>query len=77
LIVHYAIAFMADAGAGEKLKVFISYSRTDSEFAEALVVGLEFEGFEVTIDRHSIAAGEKWEERLGGLILGALDQLRV
>jgi hypothetical protein len=29
---------MADAGAGEKLKVFISYSRTDSAaFADELV----------------------------------------
>jgi peptidoglycan-associated lipoprotein len=62
---------MAEVGQGEKLKVFISYSRADSALAEELVVGLEFEGFEVTIDRHSIAAGEKWEERLGGLILGA------
>jgi hypothetical protein len=36
---------MADAGAGEKLKVFISYSRRDSAaFADELVVGLEDRG---------------------------------
>jgi hypothetical protein len=33
---------MADAGAGEKLKVFISYSRKDSaDFADELLAGLE------------------------------------
>jgi hypothetical protein len=62
---------MAEAGAGGKLRVFISYSRMDSALAEELVAGLEFAGFEITIDRHSIAAGEKWEQRLGSLILGA------
>src|SRR5262249_54671741 len=60
---------MADAGAGEKLKVFISYSRKDSaEFADELVAGLEYGGFAPFLDRHDIAAGEDWEARLGGLI---------
>jgi hypothetical protein len=60
---------MADAGAGEKLKVFISYSRKDSaEFADELVAGLELVGFAPFLDRHDIAAGEDWEGRLGGLI---------
>src|SRR6478736_3318332 len=37
---------MADSGAGEKLKVFISYSRRDSAaFADELVAGLELAGF--------------------------------
>jgi len=37
---------MADPVAGEKLKVFISYSRKDSaEFADELVAGLEYGGF--------------------------------
>ena len=36
----------AMADAGEKLKVFISYSRRDaSEFADELVAGLELAGF--------------------------------
>lgn len=60
---------MADAGAGDKLKVFISYSRRDSAaFADELMAGLEYGGFAPFLDRHDIAAGEDWEERLGGLI---------
>jgi formylglycine-generating enzyme required for sulfatase activity len=60
---------MPAAGSGENLKVFISYSRRDSgEFVDELVVGLELVGFAPFIDRHDIAAGEKWEDRLGGLI---------
>src|SRR5262245_52324003 len=60
---------MADPGAGEKLKVFVSYSRKDSaEFADELVAGLEYGGFAPFLDRHDIAAGEDWEARLGGLI---------
>ena len=60
---------MAEAGAGEKLKVFISYSRKDSAaFADELVAGLELAGFEPFLDRHDIAAGEEWERRLRGLI---------
>src|SRR5215469_5090876 len=58
---------MADPGAGEKLKVFISYSRKDSaEFADELVAGLEYGGFASFLDRHDVAAGEDWEVRLGG-----------
>ena len=60
---------MAEAGAGEKLKVFISYSRKDSTaFADELVVGLEDHGFRPFLDTHDIAPGEPWEARLGGLI---------
>src|SRR6516164_3050939 len=60
---------MTDVGAGEKLKVFISYSRKDSAaFADELVAGLELVGFAPFLDRHDIAAGEDWEARLGGLI---------
>jgi hypothetical protein len=60
---------MADAGTGEKLKVFISYSRRDSAaFVDDLVVGLEDRGFAPILDRHDIKPGEPWEARLGGLI---------
>ena len=60
---------MTDASAGQKLKVFISYSRKDSgDFADELVSGLELVGFAPFLDRHDIAAGEDWEVRLGGLI---------
>jgi len=60
---------MAEASTGEKLKVFISYSRRDSsDFADELVAGLELAGFAPILDRHDIAAGEEWEARLGSLI---------
>jgi len=60
---------MADTGAGEKLRVFISYSRRDSAaFADELLAGLEVAGFAPFLDRHDIAPGEPWEARLGGLI---------
>jgi WD40 repeat protein len=60
---------MAAASVEERLKVFISYSRRDSAaFVDELVAGLEVAGFAPFLDRHDIAAGEDWEERLGGLI---------
>lgn len=63
---------MVASGTGEKLKVFISYSRRDSsEFVDELVAGLELAGFASFLDRHDIAPGEKWEDRLGGLIAEA------
>jgi formylglycine-generating enzyme required for sulfatase activity len=54
-----------------KLKVFISYSRKDEDFAQDLLTGLELVGFEPYLDKHDIAAGEDWEARLGRLIEGA------
>ena len=63
---------MAEPGAGQRLKVFISYSRRDSsEFAEELVAGLELAGFAPSLDRHDISAGEPWEARLSRLIAEA------
>src|ERR1700736_2930138 len=60
---------MVESATGEKLKVFISYSRRDSsDFADELVAGLDLAGFAPFLDRHDIAAGEDWEMRLGGLI---------
>src|SRR5262249_25956478 len=60
---------MADAGAGEKLKVFISYSRKDSAtFADELVAGLELAEFAPFLDPPDIASGGGGETRLGGLI---------
>ena len=55
----------------ERLKVFVSYSRDDLDFADQLVAALQICGFEAAIDRHDISGGEKWEQRLGALILGA------
>src|SRR5262245_24090055 len=55
-----------------KLCVFVSYSRTDTKFADELVAGLDFNGgFDVTIDRQSIEEGEEWKTRLGKLIEAA------
>jgi formylglycine-generating enzyme required for sulfatase activity len=63
---------MATTGAADqKLKVFISYSRKDEDFAQELLGGLELAGFEPYLDKHDIAAGEDWEARLGRLIEAA------
>lgn len=54
------------------LKVFISYSRTDTPIADELVAALGYDGrFQVTIDRSSIIEGEDWRARLGALIADA------
>jgi len=55
----------------DRLKVFISYSRDDLEFADQLDAILRLAGFETVLDRHGIQAGEAWEQRLGELIRGA------
>lgn len=52
----------------DRLRLFISYSRDDLDFAEQLNAALELYGFSCTIDRHSIAGGEAWQSRLGVLI---------
>jgi TIR domain len=64
---------MAGTGVEEpvKLKVFISYSRKDEDFAQELLGALEIMGFEPYLDKHDIAAGEDWEVRLGRLIEAA------
>ncbi len=56
---------------GQKLKVFVSYSRADAAFADELLSGLEWAGYAVTIDRASIVEGENWRLRLGALIADA------
>jgi TIR domain/WD domain, G-beta repeat len=56
----------------ERLKVFISYARSDgAALAEDLVTGLELADFAPFLDRHDIAAAEDWEARLGALIQSA------
>ena len=54
-----------------KLKIFISYSRSDSASADALVEALERRNFEVIIDRRSLPALEDWERELLGFIRAA------
>ena len=69
---------MADESAvgDHKLKVFISYSRKDEDFAQDLLAGLRVAGFEPYLDKHDIAAGEDWEARLGRLIDAADTAMR-
>jgi formylglycine-generating enzyme required for sulfatase activity len=64
---------MTSTGAAEsgRLKVFISYSRKDEDFAQELLAGLELVGFEPYLNKHDIAAGEDWAARLGPLIEAA------
>lgn len=54
---------------GQKLKVFVSYSRRDVLFADQLVVSLEDRDYVCIIDRHDIAQGEEWRPRIRDLIL--------
>jgi len=57
----------AHAEAG-KLRVFISYSRDDLDFADQLDIALRLLGFDTSLDRHAISGGEDWRKRLGNLI---------
>jgi TIR domain len=51
-----------------KLRVFISYSRDDLNFADQLNAALDACGFECVMDRHSIPGGEAWKRHLSNLI---------
>jgi hypothetical protein len=57
-----------NAVAPRKLRVFISYSRDDLDFAEQLDAALRLCGFDTSLDRHAISGGEEWQRRLGNLI---------
>lgn len=59
------------ATKGERLRVFISYSRDDLAFADQLDAALGLHDFKVVIDRHGISGGEEWKRRLGSLIRDA------
>src|SRR5580704_12248194 len=67
---HVAEAPVA-AMAGSRAKVFVSYSRTDSAFAQMLVAAPAERGFDSFLDKTDIAPGEPWKERLAGLIATA------
>jgi hypothetical protein len=62
--------FRADPAA-VRLKVFISYSRRDMEFADRLVAALEARGQEVIIDRRDLPLLEQWQLELQGFIRNA------
>lgn len=52
----------------ENLRVFISYLRRDSAFADRVVAGLEAAGIDVLIDRRDLPYGEKWQSELADVI---------
>ena len=58
----------ADRPAGDTTRVFVSYSRKDSEFANWLRDGLAEHGVEVFRDIDDTLPGEEWWRRLQGLI---------
>ena len=49
--------------------LFISYSRKDAVFVDALVLALEARGYDVRIDRSDITKGEEWWKRIVDLIV--------
>jgi TIR domain len=51
--------------------VFISYSRTDSSFAEALRHRLIAAGHKVWVDEQGISGGDDWQVRIGSAIDGS------
>src|ERR1700730_10811062 len=59
------------APAGNRAKVFVSYSRKDTAFAQMLVSALAERSFDAFLDKTDIAPGEPWKERLAGLIAAA------
>ena len=66
------VSMVAVALQEHKLKIFVSYSRANTAFADELVAGLRYDDrFDVTIDRQSIIEGEDWKLRLGALIADA------
>src|SRR5262245_3342339 len=55
----------------KRTRVFISYSRTDRDFAETLRDRLVSDGIDAFLDVHNIVKGEPWRERLQNLIFAA------
>jgi hypothetical protein len=49
-------------------EIFLSYSRRDQEFADALTRGLQMHSLQVWVDRHDIEAGEAWRAAISHAI---------
>jgi TIR domain/WD domain, G-beta repeat len=56
------------SGTFRPMKVFVSYSRSDVDFADQLILLLNDKGYNTILDRHDIDAAEKWKDRLAALI---------
>jgi hypothetical protein len=54
-----------------QLRIFLSYSRKDAQFADQIAIALEALGHDVLIDRKGIHAAENWQHRLGEMIAEA------
>jgi len=50
-------------------KVFISYARADSEFAEKLVNDLRSAGVSLWFDQHDIAPGDRWDSAVENALM--------
>ena len=68
---HPACADIPDRARTNQTKVFISYSRKDSDVVQWLWETLKARGFDASLDQHDIFPGEAWKERLSGLIQAA------
>ena len=64
---------MSDArnpsSAEPKTTLFLSYSRKDTTFVDALDMALKARGYDVRIDRSGIQKGEEWWKRIVELIV--------
>jgi hypothetical protein len=68
----YTPANASAPGTGQRAtKVFISYSRNDTDFVDRIEAALKAHGFEVFIDRHDVTALEEWWKRIETLITQA------
>jgi len=52
----------------EEPRLFLSYSRRNTDFVDELIISVESYGFDVQFDRADLFPGEPWEPRLRGLI---------
>lgn len=62
---------MAEATQENRLKVFISYSRADQDFATQLRTVLDVAGFDAYTDLRDLAAAEEWQQRLSRMVVQA------
>src|SRR5712691_13255152 len=48
----------------EPVSIFISYSRTDSEFVDRLEADLQARNFRTWVDRHKLEGGQIWLDEI-------------